>query len=80
MSLWARIGAPVATALAETAERLGVRVVAGPVFGADGVLEDYVRLPYVLPPDTLRTAAERLALAYREVQAAPAARPLPAYV
>ncbi|CND94384.1 GntR family transcriptional regulator [Mycobacterium tuberculosis] len=80
MSLWARIGAPVATALAETAERFGVRVVAGPVFGADGVLEDYVRLPYVLPPDTLRTAAERLALAYREVQAAPAARPLPAYV
>lgn len=80
MSLWARIGAPVATALAETAERFGVRVVAGPVFGADGVLEDYVRLPYVLPPDTLRTAAERLALAFREVQAAPAARPLPAYV
>lgn len=80
MSLWARIGAPVATALAEAAERLGVRVVAGPVFGADGVLEDYVRLPYVLPPDTLRTAAERLALAYREVQSAPAARPLPAYV
>lgn len=80
MSLWARIGAPVATALAETAERLGVRVVAGPVFGADGVLEDYVRLPYVLPPDTLRLAAERLALAYREVRSAPAARPLPAYV
>ncbi|TYK45482.1 PLP-dependent aminotransferase family protein [Actinomadura decatromicini] len=80
MSLWARIGAPVATALAETAERLGVRVVAGPVFGADGVLEDYVRLPYVLPPDTLRVAAERLAVAFHEVEAAPAARPLPAYV
>ncbi|MFC4049571.1 PLP-dependent aminotransferase family protein [Actinomadura syzygii] len=80
MSLWARIGAPVATALAEAAERLGVRVVAGPVFGVDGVLEDYVRLPYVLPPDTLRVAAERLAVAFHEVQAAPAARPLPAYV
>lgn len=80
MSLWARIGAPVATTLAEAAERLGVRVVAGPVFGADGVLEDYVRLPYVLPPDTLRAAVERLALAFREVLAAPAARPLPAYV
>ncbi|MFG2019800.1 MocR-like transcription factor YczR [Actinomadura geliboluensis] len=80
MSLWARIGAPVATALAEAAERLGVRVVAGPVFGADGVLEDYVRLPYVLPPDALRTAVERLAVAHREVMAAPAARTLPAYV
>ncbi|WP_433461504.1 PLP-dependent aminotransferase family protein [Spirillospora sp. CA-128828] len=80
MSLWARIGAPVASRLTEASERLGVRVVAGPVFGADGVLEDYLRLPYVLPPDTLRLAAERLALACREVEAAPAARPLPAYV
>ncbi|QKG19496.1 GntR family transcriptional regulator with aminotransferase domain-containing protein [Actinomadura verrucosospora] len=80
MSLWARLGAPVASVLAETAERLGVRIVAGPVFGVDGVLEDYVRLPYVLPPDTLRDAVERLALAYRDVQAAPAPRPLPAYV
>lgn len=39
-----------------------------------------MRLPYVLPPDTLRQAAERIALAFREVEAAPAARPLPAYV
>ncbi|TDD89909.1 PLP-dependent aminotransferase family protein [Actinomadura darangshiensis] len=80
MSLWARMGAPVASRLAETSERLGVRVVAGPVFGTDGVLEDYVRLPYVLPPDTLRLAVERLAVAHREAEAAPAARPLPAYV
>ncbi|TDD95857.1 PLP-dependent aminotransferase family protein [Actinomadura rubrisoli] len=80
MSLWVRLGVPVASQLAEASERFGVRVVAGPVFGVDGVLEDYVRLPYVLPPDTLRAAVERLALAYREVQAAPAARPLPAYV
>ncbi|MBE1536151.1 MocR-like transcription factor YczR [Actinomadura algeriensis] len=80
MSLWARLGAPVATQLAETAARFGVRVVPGPVFAADGVLEDYVRLPYVLPPDALRTAVDRLAAAYRGVEGAPAARPLPAYV
>ncbi|GAA3978069.1 PLP-dependent aminotransferase family protein [Actinomadura viridis] len=80
MSLWARMDAPVATALAEAAQRRGVRVVPGPVFGADGVLEDYVRLPYVLPPETLREAVARLGAAYREVRAAPAARPLPAYV
>jgi len=80
MSLWVRIGAPVATQLAEMSERSGIRVVPGPVFGVDGVLEDYVRLPYVLPPATLRTAVERLAAVYREVQAAPAGRPLPAYV
>ncbi|HEY8479842.1 MAG TPA: PLP-dependent aminotransferase family protein [Spirillospora sp.] len=80
MTLWVRIGAPVATRLAESAERLGLRVVAGPVFGVDGVLEDYVRLPYVLPPETLRTAVERLALAYGEARAAPVTRSLPAYV
>lgn len=80
MSLWARLGAPVATQLADASERLGVRVVPGPVFGVDGVLEDYVRLPYVLPPETLRPAVERLALAYRQVEDAPAARPVPAYV
>ncbi|MFC9976405.1 PLP-dependent aminotransferase family protein [Spirillospora sp. NPDC127200] len=80
MSLWARLGAPVATLLAEAAERHGVRVVPGPAFGVDGVLEDFVRLPFVLPPDTLRAAVERLADAHRDVQAAPMARPLPAYV
>lgn len=80
MSLWAGLGAPLATALAEAAARHGVRVVPGPVFGVDGVLEDYVRLPYVLPPGTLRAAVDRLALAFREAEAAPVSRPLPAYV
>jgi DNA-binding transcriptional MocR family regulator len=80
MSLWVRIGAPVATPLAEAAERLGVRVVPGPVFGVDGVLEDYVRLPYVLPPDTLRAAVDRLVLAFDEAETAPSARPIPTYV
>ncbi|QFG26757.1 PLP-dependent aminotransferase family protein [Actinomadura sp. WMMB 499] len=80
MSLWVRLPAPVASQLAEAAERNGVRVVPGPVFAADGLLEDYVRLPYVLPPDALRTAVDRLAAAYRRVEGAPAARPLPAYV
>ncbi|MFD0900537.1 MocR-like transcription factor YczR [Actinomadura sediminis] len=80
MSLWARLGAPVASQFAETAARFGVRVVPGPVFAADGVLEDYVRLPYVLPPDALRAAVDRLAAAYRRVEGAPAARMLPAYV
>ncbi|WP_433338334.1 PLP-dependent aminotransferase family protein [Spirillospora sp. CA-294931] len=80
MSLWVRLEAPVATPLAEAAARQGVRVVPGPVFGVDGVLEDYVRLPYVQPPEVLRTAVDRLATAYAEVEAAPMSRPLPAYV
>ncbi|RAY13937.1 PLP-dependent aminotransferase family protein [Actinomadura craniellae] len=80
MSLWVRLPAPVATDLAAAALRHGVRVMPGPVFGTEGVLEDRLRLPFVLPPETLRTAVERLAAAYREVESAPAARPLPAYV
>ncbi|RKS73338.1 DNA-binding transcriptional MocR family regulator [Actinomadura pelletieri DSM 43383] len=80
MSLWARIGAPIATLLSEAAERRGVRVVPGPVFGVDGVLEDYVRLPYVLPPAALRTAVERLALAHRDAETTPNTRHLPIYV
>ncbi|MQY08585.1 MocR-like transcription factor YczR [Actinomadura macrotermitis] len=80
MSLWARVGLPVASLLAEAAERHGVRVVPGPVFGAEGVLEDFVRLPFVLPPGTLAAAVDRLAAAFAEVRAAPVARPRPAYV
>jgi DNA-binding transcriptional MocR family regulator len=80
MSLWARLPAPVATPLTEAAARRGVRIVPGPVFGVDGVLEDYVRLPYVLPVPVLREAVDRLVPAYRTVADAPPPRPLPAYV
>jgi DNA-binding transcriptional MocR family regulator len=80
MSLWTRLPAPVATPLAEAALRRGLRVVPGPAFGTDGVLDDYVRLPYVLPPEILRDAVGRLCAAYRDVENAPLARPLPAYV
>lgn len=80
MSLWVRMCAPVASTLAELAGRRGVRIVPGPVFGVDGVLEDCLRLPYVLPPDTLRESVDRLADAYEAADAAPLPRPLPSYV
>ncbi|WP_106400441.1 MocR-like transcription factor YczR [Actinocorallia populi] len=80
MTVWARLPAPVASAFCEVALRHGVRIVPGPVFGADGVLEDAVRLPYVLRPDTMREAVERMAAAYTEAEALPAARSLPAFV
>jgi DNA-binding transcriptional MocR family regulator len=79
MSLWVRLGAPVAAQVVEAAGRRGVRVVAGPVFAMDGVLEDSLRLPYVLPPALLREAVDRLALAYESAEAPPARR-LPSYV
>ncbi|MEV4258637.1 aminotransferase class I/II-fold pyridoxal phosphate-dependent enzyme, partial [Spirillospora sp. NPDC049652] len=76
MSLWADVGGPVAARLAEAVAQRGVRVVPGPVFGADGVLEDRLRLPYVLSPATLREAVGRLALAREDLRDAPPARPL----
>jgi DNA-binding transcriptional MocR family regulator len=80
MSLWARLPDPVSTALTAAAARLGVRVVPGPLFGVDGLLEDYLRLPYVQPPDVLRDAIDRLARAYRTADTAAAPRSLPTYV
>lgn len=80
MSLWARLPGPASTALAGAAARLGVRIVPGPLFGVDGLLEDYVRLPYVQPPHVLRDAIERLARAYRSVETAAAPRSMLSYV
>lgn len=70
--LWASLPQPVATSLATAAIRHGVHPAAGPVFGADGTLERYLRLAYTRPPDVLADAVERLAAAYGETLAHPA--------
>src|SRR5262249_26246014 len=44
------------TSLVGPAARAGVRMVPGPRFGIDGTLERFLRLPFVLPPATLREA------------------------
>jgi len=78
LSLWARLPGVSSTALAAAAVRHGVHIVPGTAFGVDGVLDDHLRVPYVLPPDHLRDAVARLALAERE---APTAQPVrPAFV
>ncbi|GAA1118208.1 MocR-like transcription factor YczR [Nocardiopsis metallicus] len=69
--LWAALPYPVATSLAEVAIRHGVHPAAGPLFGADGTLERYLRLAYTRPPDVLADAVERLAAAYAETLAHP---------
>ncbi|GAA3195227.1 PLP-dependent aminotransferase family protein [Actinocorallia longicatena] len=80
MSLWVRLPAPVAVQVSEAALRRGVRIVPGPVFGVDGVLEDCFRIPFVLTPDVLTETVDRLAAAYADIESLPLARPLPAYV
>jgi DNA-binding transcriptional MocR family regulator len=75
MSLWVELDAPVSTALARAVEELGVRLAAGPRFGADGTMERFVRLPYALPEADLVEAVQRLAEA-RENLDRPSVRPL----
>ncbi|WP_159942396.1 MULTISPECIES: PLP-dependent aminotransferase family protein [unclassified Nocardiopsis] len=69
--LWAALPQPVAGALSAAAVRHGVHPAAGPVFGADGTLERYLRLAYTQPPDVLADAVERLAAAYTQTLAHP---------
>ena len=64
-----------AVALAGEAERRGVVVSPGPLFGADGGFDSFVRIPYTRPEDELRDAADRLAEAWETVSHSPAGRP-----
>lgn len=78
--LWAQMPRPVATALGEAASRHGVHLAPGPVFGAEGTLEHYVRLVHTQPPEALADAVRRLADAYADTVAKPAPAPRELYV
>ncbi|MER6632858.1 PLP-dependent aminotransferase family protein [Streptomyces sp. NPDC000987] len=80
LALWARTGGASARAVADAAERHGVRLAAEPHFGvAGGSPDDHVRLPYTQPPDVLAESVRRLAGALRAAQCgtAPARRNVP---
>ncbi len=70
LSLWVRLAGTSGTALAAAASRQGVHIVPGTAFGVDGILDDHLRVPYVLPPERLREAVERLARARQDTGAA----------
>ncbi|HEY5857728.1 MAG TPA: PLP-dependent aminotransferase family protein [Aldersonia sp.] len=76
MSLWARLPAPVSTALASTAPNFGVLLAAGPKFGGEGTFERYLRLPYTHAEADLRRAVPQIAAAYDVVAPRAAQRPL----
>lgn len=67
LSLWVRLPAPMSTALAASASRLGLDLPAGPRFGVDGTLERFVRLPYGLPEPALTEAVGLLARAWSSI-------------
>jgi DNA-binding transcriptional MocR family regulator len=77
-SLWVELEAPVATALARAAGRLGVRLAPGPRFGLGGTLDRYLRLPFTLDGADLVEAVHRLAAARLDVhRTAPPEREAP---
>jgi len=64
LSLWVDLNEPVSSPLAERALAYGVRLEGGSSFATDpGVFEQRLRIPFVLPPATLREAVTRLAAA-----------------
>ncbi|WP_338037747.1 PLP-dependent aminotransferase family protein [Nocardioides zeae] len=65
--LWCELPVPVASRLADEAERLGVAIAAGPQFATGGGLDHFVRLPWTRPPHELDLAVQRLAAAWDRV-------------
>jgi DNA-binding transcriptional MocR family regulator len=59
--LWVELPSPTATSLSVRARERGVHFTPGPRFGAAGLLDRYLRLPFTLPPDQLRQAVEIVA-------------------
>lgn len=60
-SLWVRLPEARATALAQRAERAGVRILPGPTFSVDDRLDDFVRISYANDPALTRAGIEILA-------------------
>jgi DNA-binding transcriptional MocR family regulator len=71
LSLWCELPSAGrrggAVALAAEAERHGVAVSPGPMFGVDGGFDSFVRIPYTRPEGELRDAVHRLADAWQAV-------------
>lgn len=73
MSLWLRLRNTDARVLAQVALRHGVSIVPGNLFSVDESHPDYIRLPFLLPPEMLKAGVERLLDACEELDASPAA-------
>ena len=74
LSVWCRLPAPISTALAVLAPDVGIRLAAGPRFGVGGAFEQYLRLPFTLPPEQLVTAVLALRSAQDRLEASPQLR------
>jgi len=66
LTIWVRLPAPLADALAAVAPKHGVSIVPGPVHSPSRGCADRVRLPFVLDEAALGEGTARLARAWRE--------------
>jgi DNA-binding transcriptional MocR family regulator len=66
--LWCGLPSDRSRALVAAAERHGLRLAPGPLFGTGHALDDRLRLPFTQPPDVLRTAVDLLARADADVE------------
>ncbi len=68
LALWCQLPRALGTALADEAERHGVIIAPGPVFAAEGGLDQFVRIPWTRPGDELEEAVRRIAAAWSVVR------------
>ncbi|WP_017933593.1 MocR-like transcription factor YczR [Nocardioides sp. Iso805N] len=69
LCLWCRLPVPAASSLVAAAEHAGLAIAPGPIFGVDGGLERFVRIPYARPEAELVAAVEILAAVWPGVRA-----------
>ncbi|MFK0004710.1 PLP-dependent aminotransferase family protein [Paenarthrobacter sp. NPDC090522] len=74
LTVWCRLPSPSSTALTVLAPDFGVRLAAGPRFGVGGAFEQYMRVPYTLPPASLEVAVRALRAAQDKIDASPQLR------
>ncbi len=60
--VWAELPGSISTSLSVEAREHGVYLTPGPRFGAAGLFERFLRLPFSLPPDQIEKAVSTLAL------------------
>lgn len=69
LCLWCRLPVPAASSLVAAAEHAGLAIAPGPIFGVDGGLERFVRIPYARPEAELVAAVDILAEVWPGVRA-----------
>ncbi|GAA1963376.1 PLP-dependent aminotransferase family protein [Amycolatopsis minnesotensis] len=68
LSVWAGFPDPISSALAAVAPQFGVLLAAGPRFGIGGAFERFLRLPYSLDADAMKTGIIGIAEAVAAVR------------